>query len=154
MSNDLVQDRDPSTYRKPGPKLTEADRMNVVAHYMTSGSIGLTAEHFDLSRNTVAGLVKTVRDASNSALSTDWRSRMAELPVLCVDAVKDAVTDRTDVYKAAGIAQAHLKGVGIYNADTQVNVTAMLASAPAGIDLDTAIDVTPTPLPVDTGELT
>jgi hypothetical protein len=139
-------ERDPS---KPGPKLTEADRRAVIAHYMTSGSIQLTANEFKLHRNTVADLVKTVREASNSPLSTDWRSNMRPKAIA---AVNNGLDCSEDAYKQANVGVQVLKGLGDFRGDSEVSIVTMISNAPAGVDAITtalsqdAIDLESTPV--------
>ena len=115
MADDLSSDLP----RKFGPRLTEPQKRAIVAAVALK-PINQVAADFGVHRNTVANLCKAVRNVPNSPLSTAWRAKFAQLPELAVDAIEASLKDREDVHRAAGTAQTHLKGVGIYASDAPV----------------------------------
>lgn len=89
------------------------------------------AAQFDVSLDTISRWVNTNRKVlmeQASALAMNWRERQAALAHI---AVCDALMDRSDNYKRAGIAQQALKGLGHYGADSAVRVEAHFHSAGA-----------------------
>jgi hypothetical protein len=128
----------------------------------------LTANHFNLNRNTVSRLINSVREVSNSSLSASWRSKLTEtMPQLSVDAMERSITDLNDPHRAANTAIQHLKGIGALQTEgsSTVNVfVANIGQLPANWreeyqlsdadtttysnkDADSVIDVTPEPDP-------
>jgi transposase-like protein len=101
-------------------KLTEAKKQEMLAAYASGMTINAIAKHYGVHRNTVRPIVQTAK--SGMQVSQDWREKFNRLPELCVDAVERSITDTKDVHKAAGTAQTHLKGVGIYNQDRNVQI--------------------------------
>lgn len=133
--------------RKSGPKLTEADRRNVIACYVECGSIGKTAERFELNRTTVSNLVKSVRESRASVLSPNWRENMRPKAVTAVNAGLD---HNKDPYKRANIGVQVLKGLGDFRGDQDLNIVTLVTSSPAGLDrVIEALPSVPQTLPHD-----
>jgi DNA-binding CsgD family transcriptional regulator len=106
--------------RKSGPKLHESQRQAIVAAAWAGISKSVIAQRFNVNRNTVYDLVKS-RKMPVDAQKASWREEFDKLPELCTQAVTSALKDDSDNYKRAGVAQTHLKGVGIYAADSVTN---------------------------------
>ena len=98
------------------------------------------AKRFGTTIRTVFSLCAAVRQLPNNPLDGTWRARFRALPELCVGAIEASVTDREDVHRAAGTAQAHLKGVGIYASDAPV--TNVFVSQLQNLPLDWQVDFT------------
>jgi transposase-like protein len=101
-------------------KLTEQKKQEMLAAYASGMTINAIAKHYGVHRNTVRPIVQAAKRGME--VSQDWRERFNKLPDLCVDAVERSVTDTKEVHKAASTAQTHLKGVGIYNQDRNVQI--------------------------------
>lgn len=110
----------PPQRRKSGPKLVEAQRRAIVAEVLNGRTQAEVAKAFNVNINTVATLVKSVKNVPESSLSPAWRERFEKLPELCVDAIERSVKDTKDLHSAARTAQTHMKGVGIYQPDNAV----------------------------------
>lgn len=127
-------------------RLTDAERHAIVAMWATQGSITHVANHFNVHRNTVSDLVKSVKSVQN-ADSSDWRKKLTEeLPTKAVAAIERSLIDETDVHKAAGTALSYFKGTGVMSGDSPaVNVfVGSIANMPADLAGD-YFDITPTP---------
>lgn len=119
-----IHTQDPKSIRsRPGPKLDEHQKRTILAQVIAGLPKTVIAKEHDISANSVHNLVarmstpiKTLQDA--------WRERYDELTPKSVETIHEALDD-SDVSsdKRASIAQTHLKGVGIYAADsTTTNV--------------------------------
>lgn len=112
--------------QKFGKRLTEEQKRAIVAAVAVNGSIQQVAQQFGVNRNTVAKLVKGVREnVKESAFSSGWRQKLTEeLPAKSVRALELSITDTEDVHKAAATGIAHLKGIGVLQNEgaTSINV--------------------------------
>lgn len=105
---------------RQGSPLPESTRRAIVAAVAANGSIINTAKEFGVHRNTVASLVKSVRHVAGSPLDKSWRAKLYEqMPAASVAALERSINDTVDIHKAAATGVAHLKGIGVLNADTQ-----------------------------------
>lgn len=117
------------------------------------------AAHFNVHRNTVTKLMKSVKDYDSPAnpLNKDWKSRAR---TAAQQAVMDGLQQRKDVVSAAHVGLKVLYGMGDLSTSVQhqvegnVNVTFSWASAqeesePAVIEADCAIDVDSQPITSD-----
>ena len=153
MCNDLAQSPpDTAADLQSTPKplassyrfLTESEKRAIVAERAAGMLVRDIAARYRIDPATVWRTCQKVQQDTNTpALSTSWRSEARQK---AVRSVNRALDDDSDVYKSGNIGVQVLKGLGDFAPDSQqVNVTAMLSSAPpAGIDLDAPIDVTPT----------
>ena len=149
MGNDLAQTVASTSQTQPPPLartarfLTELEKRAICAE--RAGGVGLKdiADRYGVNPSTVWRVCTETQQATDTpALGASWR---ADLRARAVPAITAGLDCPDDPYKRAGIGVQVLKGLGDFAPDSQqVNVTAMLASAPAGIDLDATIDVTPT----------
>ena len=133
----------PKRYGGKGHTLPDKIRLAIVADRMSGRSVADIANAYGVHRNTVSVICNATNDVPERA---EFRERFAELPNLCVDAIIASVSDRKDVHRAAGTAQAHLKGIGVYGQDTSISITQLVSNLPESVTR--LLDQVSTPQPV------
>jgi hypothetical protein len=128
MSAASVLTPPPDTQRR----LTETEKRSIVAAVAQGETKQSVAKRFGCHPNTVSNLCKDVAGLPTKGISSQleaWRSKNDEGSY---EAIHASVSDREDVHRAANTGLQWLKGVGVLQGDSQVNITvqAMIAAVP------------------------
>lgn len=114
--------------RLSGPKLTPQQRAAIAAQALGGASKTSIAQAFDVHRNTVHDIVRSVQQNGADPAQLDWRKRLTDtLPSKSVDAIERSVGDLQDVHKAANTGLQVLKGLGhLANDAPSMNVAVVI----------------------------
>jgi hypothetical protein len=115
------------------PKLTEADRMAIVASRAAGVAVNELAKRYRVSRQTIHTVCSVVKKSSRQEAqeefdSITFRNRLRRKGFVAIEAGLD---DSTDNYRRGSIGVQVLKGLGEFNdPDINVHVNAMFAAVP------------------------
>lgn len=123
-------------------RLTEIDKMQIIAALAGGVPTGDLAKLYSVSRKTITNLARRVRDgvgsrnpASNSPGSVEWREKLfTKLPTKAVDAIERSLDDDKEPHKGAATGIALFKGIGVFSADNQTDITILVSNPPPGVD--------------------
>lgn len=106
-------------------------KLAIISDYMTTPRTGIIAKKYGLNQATICRIIKTMKDSPVKpnivANVKDWKAKATEA---CQDTFLAAVSDRTDIYKAGGLARDGLKGLGVFAPDNAVTIQQLVAGVP------------------------
>ena len=130
-----IEDR-PVSYQRRGMgkfgltrrPMLDAERMTICMLKGKGLTLAEIGEKLRRSPDSVKSVLKQAELAAQKmGLNFDWREDVREKAVY---ALRAGLTCETDPYKAAGLGVQALKGLGDFEADSNVNIAAMLSAVP------------------------
>ena len=119
--------------RGPGGKnrpILDAERMTICmlrGKGLTEHEIG---EKLGRPQQSINNVLRAAEKAAKAmGLNYDWRSDLKEKSIF---ALRNALTDKTDPYKAGALGKDTLKGLGEFEQEGAVNFAAMINAVPEG----------------------
>lgn len=148
MSTVLEQPQQAETpKRSASRRLSDGERLAIVARYTETNSIIQTANEFNINRATVRSVVNAARDYTNTQRD-DWRSSLRKKAVTALSSGLDC---NDDPYKRGELGNKALIGLGEFRGEgANVNIATFISSAPVGalddyLTTSQVLNVTPEP---------